>query len=173
MKSYPFVLITACVLFFTACKNNKQKEFELEINNIQVSISPTVFKGENTALLEIPLNMEEVAHKESINYKVIYSAYLTSIQISTSNPRWFTRIENIEFELYNNIRKPLKIAYLNGIEQQISNANVIKNNDLGDFFQDNSLFLLTNIQSKEAESASFEMSINLKFKIISEKQQKI
>lgn len=173
MKSYPFILITVFFTFFIACKNNKQKEFELEINNIQVAIRPIVYKGDNTALLEVPLNMEDVAQKELINYKVIYSAYLTSMLVKTSNPRWFSNIDNIEFELYNNIRKPLKIAYLNGIEQQISNANVIKNNDLGDFFQDNSLFLLTNIQFKEADSTAFEMSIDLKFKLISEKQQKI
>lgn len=162
----PFLAI---VLHFFACKNQRMKEFEIATDTLSVVIHSPVYAGVNTTLQEIPLNMDSIGDNLKINPRIIHFAYLENISIDFDTNKWSKKLEHMDFSYYNSIRNPLKVATFRISEQQSQEINVVKNNDVGDFFQDNSLFLLTNLSFKEPDSSSFEMKVTMKFRLKSEK----
>ena len=169
MKNNTWIAILFAAALF-ACKKNNTKEFEITTGEIPVVVQSPIYEGNNVVLLEIPIDMEEIATLEKINYKIIYHSFLEQLTATIPNEKHRKSIQQIDFSLYNHLRNPTKIAEITTFEQQNLKANVVKNNDAGDFFQDNSLFLLTDIHFKNADSSNFEMQINLTFKVKSEKQ---
>ena len=169
MKSHFAIYSFAALFLLFSCKNKKLKEFELTTDTLSVVIHSPVYFGNNTTLQEIPLNMDSVGLALKINPKIIHYAYLEKISIHYDTLKWKSNLEKIHFSYYNSIRNPIKVASFENSTQQNAYTNVVKNNDVGDFFQDNSLFLLTDIYFKEQDSSSFEMKIKMNFRLKSEK----